>query len=1419
MAGVIGSIGNFDHNVNDWQVYYGRLSQFIKLNDIKETSKSALLLTHLSDETYSLVRNLLHPSKLEDAEFEELVKVLNEHFTPKRCTFADRAKFFDATRVASESVEEWAARVRGLAVHCEFGTGLDSTLRDKFVLGMNAGPERDRLFEQDASTLTLAKALQIAQQTACARAARGVAAQQGGGPHVKQEPVFRMAGERAGGGGGTGARGAGASAGGAGAGGAGAGGAGAGDARRCSVCGLKYHDAERCRYKNYRCQLCGIKGHLKKVCSTAKKGGSSRLHNLAPEGNTSDENDECKGCKECQLFNLRYVNYAPILFSIVVNDIKINMELDTGSGTTVISDKLYKSHFAHIALCKCDIKMCLYNGHKITPQGYFVAEVCYLKEKHKLRIYVVQNGGPPLLGRDFVSKFGMYFTTDNNSMVGINQHPSEVLQLLLKEYSELYDGELGNFNKFKVELHLKEGVQPRFFKPRSVPFALKSRVEDEIDRLVKLGILVPVPYSKYATPIVPVLKENGKVKIAGDFSVTLNRNLKIDKYPLPRIEEVFARIGGGEKYTKIDLSNAYNQFNLSESSQELTTINTSKGLFKYTRLVYGLANAPAIFQRAMESLLVGIDGVSIFLDDVCITGPTAEIHLVRLREVLSRLKEAGLKLQKDKCTFFQDSVTYLGYVIDKNGLRTCPRKVEAIAKAPRPTSVLEVKRFLGVVNYYRNFIPKASAILCPLHRLLRVDVPWEWGDAEERAFENVKRELISDRVLAHFDPEKQLVLTVDASPYGIGALLAQRDGDGTERPLAYGSRSLSTSEKNYSQLQKEATAIVFGVKRFHQYLYGRQEPFILKTDHRPLLSIFGNKLGVSIMAASRLQRYAIILSAYNYIPQYINSADNVVADYFSRAPVSETGSEADDDISFIKFLNSNIAPITFEDIKDATLKDKTLQTVMNYMSHGWPRKINCRIVLPYFHCKTDLESDGGCLLRGHRVVIPTVYRARILDELHKGHFGIVKTKSIARERCWWPNIDRDISQWIGSCDKCSVTRSSPPRVPPAAWPAPPAAWDRLHIDYLSIAQRTYLVVIDAYSKWLECMLMNGGTSTRALIDKLKCLFSRYGLPNTIVSDNDTKINSCEFNNFCKMNGIRYITSPIYHPSSNGQAENSVKTCKKMLKCILEDHNNTVEIINEKLLGFLFEYRNTIHCSTGHTPAKLMLGRDLKSILDLITPPSKIKDGNLKCLSKSRQFSKGELVWLRWYVARKEVWTLGTICNSIGSRMFEIQSKDYGTKCKRHVDQIMKYTGVNVAGSMGDDGGQLLPPPSPLQLPTPPSPPPSPSKGTSEETNVGCHDDNSGTVGDISVEEGEEEWAEAREEDEAQNTDSVGSCGHQSARQQQHANHECTESNRPPAPVTSKDNISELDTVGTDGLPIGRYNLRARNKNLNYKKYY
>lgn len=349
----------------------------------------------------------------------------------------------------------------------------------------------------------------------------------------------------------------------------------------------------------------------------------------------------------------------------------------------------------------------------------------------------------------------------------------------------------------------------------------------------------------------PVLKSDGKsVRICGDFKLTVNQASKLDRYPILKIEDLFANLAGGKAFSKLDMSQAYQQIVLEERSQNFVVINTHQGLFRYKRLPFGIASAPGIFQRAMESLLTAIPGVTVYLDDVLITGETEEQHLSALEEVLKRMSKAGLRLRKDKCVFLAETVQYLGHQIDAQGLHPVAEKVRAVREAPTPRNVSELKSFLGLLSYYSRFLPNLSTLLVPLYKLLRHDCPWQWRAPQKEAFEKSKELLTSSQLLVHFDPNLEIVLACDASAYGIGAVLSHCMPDDTEKPIGFVSRTLTDAEKKYSQLEKEALACVFGVQRFHLYVYGHR--FTLQTDHKPLTTLFNERKSISPQASGRI---------------------------------------------------------------------------------------------------------------------------------------------------------------------------------------------------------------------------------------------------------------------------------------------------------------------------------------------------------------------------------------------------------------------------------------------------------------------------------------------------------------------------------------------------------------------------------------
>ena len=357
--------------------------------------------------------------------------------------------------------------------------------------------------------------------------------------------------------------------------------------------------------------------------------------------------------------------------------------------------------------------------------------VQYHDQKLDLLLIVAGDKGPSLLGRDWMYSLKL----DWNTILHLRTFD---LADLLQSHSSVFSSKLGTLKGFKAKLYIDKSVQAIFCKSRPVPYAIRSQVEAELDRLTSLKVIEPVQFFDWAAP---VLKSDKKsIRICGDFKLTINRVSKLDRYPIPRIEDLFAKLSGGVLFSKLDLSQAYQQLELDEESKHYTVINTHRGLFQFNRLPFGISSAPGIFQRTMESLLYDIPRVIVYLDDILISGVSEEDHLKNLKLVLQRLQSAGLQLQRNKCTFLVPSISYLGHSIDADRLHPLFEKIEAITNASIPTSITELKAFLGLMNYYGKFIPNMSSLLIPLYQLLNKSTPWNWTQERNTAFENAKKQ-------------------------------------------------------------------------------------------------------------------------------------------------------------------------------------------------------------------------------------------------------------------------------------------------------------------------------------------------------------------------------------------------------------------------------------------------------------------------------------------------------------------------------------------------------------------------------------------------------------------------------------------------------------------------------------------------------
>ncbi|VDI39279.1 Hypothetical predicted protein [Mytilus galloprovincialis] len=337
-----------------------------------------------------------------------------------------------------------------------------------------------------------------------------------------------------------------------------------------------------------------------------------------------------------------------------------------------------------------------------------------------------------------------------------------------------------------------------------------------------------------------------------------------------------------------------------------------------------------------------------------------------------------------------------------------------------------------MLNYYNRFLANLSHLLKPLHVLLQKDTKWSWEKEQEKAFIESKQLLKSASVLVHFDPKKKLILACDASPYGLGAVLSHKMDDGSDKPIAYTSRTLTSAEKNYSVLEKESLAIIFGIKKFHQYLYGH--PVTIITDHKPLIGLFREDKPIPTMAASRIQRWALTLAAYEYTIVYKEGSLNGNADGLSRLPLKtniEKTPTPGDTILLMEHLATT--PVDAKQIQKWTRKDTILSMVLRYILNGWPSKCPSEDIKPYYSRKNELCSQDGCILWGGRVIIPQPGREAMLNELHQGHPGITRMKSLARSYIWWPGMDNDLELTVVNCYSCQENRKLPAEAPLHPW--------------------------------------------------------------------------------------------------------------------------------------------------------------------------------------------------------------------------------------------------------------------------------------------------------------------------------------------------------------------------------------------------
>ena len=812
-------------------------------------------------------------------------------------------------------------------------------------------------------------------------------------------------------------------------------------------------------------------------------------------------------------------------------------------------------------------------------------------------------------------------------------------------YADVFQG-LGKFPGEPYKLRLKPDAVPVKHRSRKVPVHLQDAFHEEVERLVKIDVLEKVTEpTEWVNSFVIVEKvidssnahsPNHVIKKSIRLCIDpkdLNEALEREPYYNRTIDELLSMFAGAKVFTIVDMDKGYWQVVLHPESRIYTCMAFDIGRYQFKRLPMGSKVASDIFQRMLDSVYIGLPGVTGIADDMVIFGRNEEEHDRNLILFLETTRKNGLVLNKRKLQFKKEEVSFISHRWNSTGISPDPKKTESILKMQFPPDKETMHSFLGLVNFLNRYTPRLAESCSPLRKLILKDSHYSPGDPEHAAFDAIKAEFQKKTILPYFDRNKETILQTDASKKGFGAVILQE-----EQPIYYALRALTSAEKNYQNLEREAQAAVWGMEKFHYFHYGRK--FILQTDQKPLVSIFRKHM---IDVSPRIQRITIRAWQYEFVPQHIPGRNNVISDALSRVtPLEFQDSNAEKEILAVNFLQySSIEERERDEVLQETNKDKELQSLKHYISTGWPVKRSQILVFlhPYWNFRDELTIESGILMKNSKVLIPET-----LKQKYQGHQGIKACRSRAREFVFWININNDLKELVEKCDICQSQQNSTAIIQKYVSEVPSHPWHTLGSDIFYFQRIDFLVIVDYFSKYLIVRKIPSSTSS-AVIKELGMIFSEFGKRQVFRSDNGPCYSSQEFRFFMQNWLIEHRTSSPHYPQSNGLAESMVKVSKNLIeKAVRQDLP-----WNQLLL----DYRCTPISSEIPSPAEILFGRKLRSSISIL--PSQVmndriskqreliakKEGKFYTNTKDFQdriralpFEAGQNVWLQNSDSRK-----------------------------------------------------------------------------------------------------------------------------------------------------------------------------------------
>ncbi len=818
----------------------------------------------------------------------------------------------------------------------------------------------------------------------------------------------------------------------------------------------------------------------------------------------------------------------------------------------------------------------------------------------------------------------------------VHLRPDEVMAIkkVLNNHAAAFSRNDLDIGRTEIEHHIElSNSQP--FKSRAyrIPTSQVKIVDEHVNEMLSSGVIRPSS-SNYSSPIVLVKKADGSIRFCVDYRKLNALTLK-DHYPVPLIEERIASVIGSTVFSDLDLTSGYWQFALTESSQKLTAFICHLGLFEFIRMPFGLCNAGATFQREMERLLNGLKFAIAYIDDILVHSATVEDHLKHLDEVLSSLEKSKLKIKLRKCHFGYREARFLGYNVSGVGVRMRDEKIRSITEYPEPQSAKQARKLNGLTSYYRNYIESYGTINEPIQKAAqmttkdfatkkRINVQFKWTEDCRRAFETIKKCLVSAPILVHPNTDKPFRLITDASAVGLGAVLVQLDEGGAEKVISYASRTLNETERRYSTPERELLAVRWAVRKFRCYLYGTI--FEVYTDHRPLTHIKTSK-----NPSPRMYKWILELEEYNATYYYRPGKINIVPDVLSRVaekvedeklswyerekPIVQLESEqakgasmvmSDSEIEPVLSLQVNVEQdeVSKEMVTKAQADDAHLQQMVARKS------VRDKIVRDP-DGTLFLVNNGG----GWRLIIPKephTIREHILRSCHNdlggSHLGRTKTLDKVAKRFFWMGLGVDVANWVRCCEVCSKLKTDTRKTEPCMTPLPVVfnPFDRIAIDFVGPCPVTargnkhVLVFIDYATRWPEAFAtkdQKAETVAEIFVNEILC---RHGAPVELLSDRGRNFLAEVVMEVWRFTRTRKVYTTSYHPQTNGLCEKFNGTLFQMLAAYTDSNQRNWYL---HLPMALFGYRTAVQRSTNTTPGELLYARQMRLPMDveLFTP--------------------------------------------------------------------------------------------------------------------------------------------------------------------------------------------------------------------------